>query len=220
MPILNFLPPILAILLCAAFLAVPLRRAASRKKRSAFDDRLLWVGLAAGLFDSEDCPATSRLEIALAAISRKLGLRAAIVTVHSRDACRVLATAGSDASLLRGLNCDSVHARDSLYCGTLAVRGQSLAIDYAGLTEWRRHRAYAERGWESYIAVHCGLEQGEDLVVAFFDTVPRDVFFTRAERALVEQLGPWIATMIGDDGAKAKPDSPSHAVADAPSIAH
>ena len=73
----------------------------------------------------------------------------------------------------------------------------AVAIEYAGVTVWRHHAAFQERGWESYIAVNCGLEQGEDLVVSFFDSVPRGTTFTRSERALVEQLAPWIASMVG-----------------------
>lgn len=173
-------------------------RRAHRARRSAFEDRLLWVGLAAGLFDSAECPATSRLEIALAAIARKLGLRAGLVTIHGRSTCRIVATAGIEASLLRGLGRGTEVSGASLYFGTLVAKGQSIAIDYASLTEWRRHPACRERGWESCIAVNCGLEQGEDVVVSFFDTSPRGAPFTRSERALIEQLAPWIMAMVGE----------------------
>jgi hypothetical protein len=158
------------------------------------------MGLAAGLFDSEECPATSRLEIALAAIARKLGLRAAMVTLQSGESCTVLATAALNAALLKGIERGTVIQRRTLFCSNLSARGQSLAIDYAGISVWRHHPSFEARGWESYLAVNCGLEQGEDLVVAFFDSVPRGTAFTRSERALVEQLAPWIASMIGGGG--------------------
>ena len=93
--------------------------------------------------------------------------------------------------------------RRALYCGTLAAPGQSLAIDYASLSEWRRHPAYAARGWESYIAVNCGLEQGEDIVVSFFDTSPRGAPFTRQERAFMEQLAPWVISMVSEHTSEA-----------------
>jgi hypothetical protein len=206
MPSQNFLPLLLTVLLGAAFLVRERRTHSARK--SAFEDRLLWMGLAAGLFDSDDCPATSRLEIALAAIARKLGLRAGIVVTHGRTDSTVLATAGVDASLLRGLERGARVPSATLYSDTLLARGQSLAIDYAALSEWRRHPAYEERGWESYIGVNCGLEEGEDLVVSFFDSRPRTVPFSRAERQLVEQVAPWVAAMVGERAGTGAPELP------------
>lgn len=195
----NLLFALLFSLGVAAFLFFRQRRL-HRAQRSALEDRQLWVGLAAGLFDAEDCPSTSRLEIALSAIARKLGLRAAIVTLHGYERCTVVANAGTDPNLLVGLEPGAKVLRESLYCGSVIARGRSLTIDYASLSEWRRHRAFRGRAWESYIAVHCGLEHGEDVVVAFFDTRPRGRPFTRAERALVEQLAPWVAAMVSGPG--------------------
>ena len=196
MPLQNFL---LFLITAAVFTPwfVKYRRRLRSARRSAFEDRLLWVGLAAGLFDSEECPATSRLEIALAALARKLGLRGAMVTLQSKDSCTVVAMAAMNAELIEGLTRGAAVPRRSLYCGNLNARGQSVAIEYASVSTWRHHAAFQLRGWESYIAVNCGLEQGEDLVVAFFDSMPRETAFTRSERALVGQLAPWIASMVG-----------------------
>jgi hypothetical protein len=206
MPSQKFLTLLLVFGALSALLTASRRRVISRR-RSHREERSLWVSLAAGLFDAESSPAADRLEVALAAIARKLGLRGAIVTAHGRDHCRVLAASAADPSLLPGLERGAVLARATLYCGTLRCRGQSLAIDYAGVSEWRSHRAFRERGWQSYVAVNCGLEGGEDVVVAFFDTSPRGTVFSRSERALVEQLAPWVATMVsGPDDRRAETD--------------
>ncbi|MGZ3651562.1 MAG: hypothetical protein ACXVB9_15755 [Bdellovibrionota bacterium] len=196
--LLLYLP--LFLLPIGAWLASRNRRS-KNAKISAAEERSLWVGLAAGLFDADDCPPTSRLEIALDAISRKLGLRGALITRHGRNHCAVLAASSTDPALLRGLERGSVISRGSVYCGSLHSAGQCLAIDYASLSEWRGHSAFRERGWESYIAVNCGRSGGEDIVVAFFDFRPRGSIFTRTERVLVEQLAPWISAMVDDKSA-------------------
>jgi hypothetical protein len=174
------------------------RRARTRRLGAAAAEGSLWVELAAALFERDEAPATTRMEIALAAISRKLGLRAAIVTRHDHNHCAVIASASEHAALLRGLERGNVVARSSLFCGSVRSGEASLAIDYASLSEWRGHAARGERGWESFVGVACG---SEGVVVSFFDSRPRALPLTRAERTLVEQLAPWIAAMVAGDRA-------------------
>lgn len=193
------------LLLCAIFAGrIALRRGRVRRRGNA-EESSLWMGLAAGLFEAEDSPVSSRMEIALKAIAKKLGLRAAMVTRHDRNHCAVIASAAETPQLLRGLERGSVVARSSLFCGSVRDEGSSLAIDYASLSEWRAHGALRERGWESYLGVACG---SEGLVVSFFDSRPRPAPFTRAERTLAEQLGPWISSMVAAETARSAPTLP------------
>lgn len=185
--------------LISSFFALKRRRRFLRDRLQAADERTLWVSLAASLFDSAECASSSRIEIALAAIARRLRLRAGIVTLHGRNSCRVIAGAGEDQALVNELKREAPISRISVYCGSLQDRGRSLAIDYASLSEWRKHSAYRERGWESYIGVNCGRYRNEEIVVSFFDTVPREQLFDRGEKALVEQLAPWIAVMVTEE---------------------
>jgi hypothetical protein len=180
------------------------RRGRSQRHGRA-EEKSLWGGLAAGLFEADDASAGERMEIALSALSRKLGLRAAMVTRHGRDHCAVVATAGEQPLLLRGLGRGSVVARSSVFCGSVREGASSLAIDYASLSEWRSHPALRERGWESYLGVACGKSS---LVVSFFDSRPRAAPFTRAERALVEQFAPWLSAVAASDAGRASPTLP------------
>jgi hypothetical protein len=164
------------------------------------------MGLAAGLFDAADCPSSARLEIALSALARKLKMRAGMVTVHSGDECRVIAHSG-DPRLLAKLVRHGNIPRASIFCGKLKSPGQTLTLDYVSLTEWRKHPAFLERGWESYIGIHCGTQNGSDVVVCFFDPSPRGAPFTTAEKSLLQQLSPWIASLSGEEHPAITPNS-------------
>lgn len=172
------------------------RRKKNREKTIASDESSLWVGLAAGLFDSADSPSGARMEIALGAVAQRLKVRAGIVTVGGKNGRRVLACASTDAALVSGLEAGSKLLSNSIYCGTVGANGQLLSIDYASLSEWRKHPACRDLGWECYLGLSCGSGGHENLVVAFFDTLPREQLFTAKEKALLEQLGPWIAAMV------------------------
>lgn len=136
------------------------------------------------------------MEIALTTIARKLRLRTGIVTLHGAEGGRVLTVVGGETELER----DGIIRNEDFFCSMLNQPGQLLAIDYASLSEWRKHPACRVRGLESYIGVHCGEQDGMHLVVSFFDPVPRDRLFSANEKTLVEQVGPWIAAMaIGNE---------------------
>ena len=182
---------------------VRLRGRLSRRKKA--DESSLWMGLAAGLFEADESSPTSRMEIALRAIAKKLGLRAAMVTRHDRNHGAVITAVAEAPELLRGLERGSVVARSSLFCGAVREDGASLAINYASLSEWRAHPALRERCWESYLGVACG---NEGVVVAFFDSRARAIPFTRAEQALVEQLGPWISSLVAAESVRISPPLP------------
>ena len=183
-------------------LALLTRRGVRRRRRRITEERQLWVGLAAGLFDASDCPASARLEIALAALARKLGMRGGMVTVQSGGECVIIAQSGDPCFLPIQPGQAGMIPRASVYCGGLTKPGQTLALDYASLTEWRKHPAFLQRGWESYLGVNCSSGESGQMVVCFFDPSPRGAPFTMAERALVQQLAPWIASLVEEERAE------------------
>lgn len=175
---------------CAAFWRRR-RRATVRRKIDA-DDGSLWIGLAAGIFDAADSPPSARLEIALSAMARRLRLRGALVVYRNGESCRVIAASG----ILEGLTPGAALSNGETYCGSVSPN-KTLAIDYASLSEWRRHDACRARGWEAFVGLDCG-EAGDGRIVAgFFDTTPRDHLFTQAELQLLEQMGPWFGALAG-----------------------
>jgi hypothetical protein len=180
-------------LICAiAFAAVWRRRRVTMRRQSDADEGSLWIGLAAGIFDATDSPPSARLEIALAALARRLRLRGALVVYRNGDGCRVIAASG----LLEGLAPGELLSNGETYCGSVGPNS-TLAIDYASLSEWRRHDACRARGWEAFIGLDCGSAGDGRIVVGFFDTAPREKLSTQAELQLLEQMGPWIGALAG-----------------------
>ncbi len=173
------------------------RRKHSPRTRVNAEERSLWGGLAAGLFDADHSPAGARLEIALLALAARLKVRGAMISVQGEGAIRIAAL--SDPAAISGLRCGQTVVENSLYNGALAARDELLVINYASLSEWRRHPAHRERGWETFLGINCGVLRGENVVVAFFDTAPRETPFSRSEELLVRQLAPWVAAMLGHE---------------------
>lgn len=165
-------------------------------RRFAAEDKQLWVGLAAGLFDHSDRSINTRMETALTALVRKLRLKAGMVSVHGENGGEVIAVAGCDASEREELEQGKLAQGGGFFYGHPSRAGQLLAIDYASLSEWRKHPACREQGWEAYLGLNCGERNGRYILVSFFDYVARDQLFSQAEKTLVEQLGPWIAAMV------------------------
>lgn len=177
-----------------------LRRRRRRRvaRRLAADEGSLWTGLAAGLFDSADSPPSARLEIALLAIAKRLRLKGGIVVRLDGDSMRVVAASAASEHLLDGLDRGATLPRRALYCGSVPA-GSTLAVDYASLSEWRKHEACATRGWEAFLGVDCGELSGVRIVAGFFDTTPRDQLFTRAEAHLLDQMAPWLGALAGQE---------------------
>lgn len=177
------------------------RRRVKRKRRLADSESSLWLGLAAGLFDSADSPPSARLEIALAAIAKRLGMRGGLVMLREGGTCRVLACAAPAAEgLLRG----RILARSETYCGSV-TEGTPLVIDYASLSEWRKHEACSLRGWESFVGVDCGGHEDIRFVAGFFDTAARDQLRSRSELQLLEQMAPWIGALAAEEAFSGAP---------------
>jgi hypothetical protein len=172
------------------------RKARKREKRARVNEELsLWAGIAASLFDSSEAPASARMEIALLAVARRLKVGAGLVTEQEGSGRIVLASAASDTRILAGLGRGSVVPQASVYCGSVRENTPPLAINYASSSEWRNHPACRDLAWETYLGIHCEASARKNLVVAFFDSVPREHPFTQAEKNLLEQVGPWIAAM-------------------------
>ncbi len=157
-----------------------------------------WSDFEASLLDPEEMP-DGRIIKALSSIAKKLRLRAALVTVGTGTERQVLASYAQDPSLIAGFGKGMVLNGRSLYCGSLANRPQILAIDYASLSEWRSHSACRDLGWETYFGVCVERVGDQSVVVAFFDTIPREKPFSKMDSLLLEQLGPLIAAMVEVD---------------------
>jgi hypothetical protein len=176
-----------------------------KARRSSPQDYSLWTSLTATFFEPEQAVPADRIKSALAAMARKLQLRGGMAILQTPSSTRILAVTGSDYSLVGGLAAGDEIQLASVYCSSLPEKGQALTIDYASLSEWRRHRAFRERGWESYIGA-CGISaHGSKITVAFFDSVPRDQLFSFSEKALVEQLVPWIALVVEEGFSEQEP---------------
>lgn len=195
---------LIAVSLVISALAIR-RRKHSPHVRLANEEGSLWSGLAAGLFDCDNSPAHARLEIALAALATKLKVRGAMITIHGAQNSWVAAL--SDGVGISGLRVAQEIQAGTLYSDLLTSPEQILAINYASLSEWRRHPAFLKNGWETYIGVNCGSMNGKAVVVSFFDTVPRVQPFHRMEELLVQQLAPWVAAMLSGYDEIIVPDS-------------
>lgn len=168
-------------------------------RRSALqlaEERSLWSTVAEGIFDHEESSQALCLEITLKAVAAKLGVSGAFVAIHGNTLSRTLFSLNSTPDLAAGLAVPS----DSIYYGSLENAGDLIVIHYSSLTAWRDHRALTERAWESYIAVNCGYLKGEPVVLAFFDSKPKEIPFSEAEKNLMKQIAPWVAAMLSGSG--------------------
>lgn len=146
-------------------------------------------------FERHGASSEGRIEAALYLGCEKLGLPNALVTLQQAENCCVHNVASIDGSgdlFVVG----QVLPRALLYCGALNRDRPSLSIDFAGISDWRMHRAHRDLGWESYVGVRRELSTGEGITVAFYGSRSRDLLFSPAEKRLVGQLGDWVATIL------------------------
>jgi hypothetical protein len=164
-----------------------------KRHRPAPEIELRWGEM--NLFERHGMSSVGRIEAALHMGCEKLGLPNAIVTLRQGESCCVQNIASLDGSGDRFV-VGQVLPRSLLYCGMLGLERTSLSIDYAGISDWRRHPAHADLGWESYIGVRRELSTGEGLAIAFYHHRSRESLFTAAEKRLVGQLGDWVAAIL------------------------
>lgn len=152
--------------------------------------------MAEGLFDRDvSTPLSGRIDLVLGAAARRLGLTHGIVTVRRGSLTEIcnLVSLGYDKS--RFLTVGSTVERSRFFCGVLRSGRPTITIDFASLSEWRKHPAHVDLGWETYIGAGCEIDEGEWITVAFFQSVPRDNLYSASEKAFVMNLANWVATL-------------------------
>lgn len=164
-----------------------------RQSRPAEDVELRWDEL--NFFERHGSKPEGRIEAALHMGCEKLGVPNSIVLLQQGANCCVQNVASLDGSEFRFV-VGQILPRSLLFCGMLGRDRPSLAIDYAGISDWRRHPAHAELGWESYIGVRRELSTGEGLTIAFYHSRSREALFSPGEKKLVGQLGDWVAAIL------------------------
>lgn len=174
------------------------RRRERRIERAKNQVDLPWDLMAETLFGREpSSPLSERIDLVLGAAAKRLGLTHGMVTLRrgSLIEIRNLVSIGYDKSrfLTAGMTLDSAR----FLCGSLRVGRAAITIDFASLSEWRKHPAHAEMGWETYIGAGCELRDGEWISVSFFQSVPRDNLYSPSEKAFVTNLANWVATLHG-----------------------
>lgn len=164
-----------------------------RRRRPAEEIELRWDEL--NFFERHGGKPEGRIESALHIGCEKLGLPNSIVLLQQGENCCVQNVASLDGSGDRFV-VGQVLPRSLLFCGMLSRERSSLSIDYAGISDWRRHPAHADLGWESYVGVRRELSTGEGLTIAFYHSRSRDTLFSAGEKKLVGQLGDWVAAIL------------------------
>lgn len=191
---------------CGILFFLALRTVSQARNRwsptSGSSESEFWKNLAENLFHrnskKNDIPEV-RIERLLRTTSERLGLRHGFLFLHNGDRCRLLSRAISGYSTHAPLHPGEVVDRKKIYCGLLSEKRPVIAIDVASLSEWRRHKACVELGWEAYIGAHIALGNGLSASIAFTDSRPRDKLFSRSEREFVRQLGTWIGQMLENE---------------------
>ncbi|MCO5143932.1 MAG: hypothetical protein M9962_12650 [Oligoflexia bacterium] len=79
-------------------------------------------------------------------------------------------------------------------------RQQTLAIDYAGSSDWKNHACFFDRGWESYLASTIKISESVFLTVAFLNSSPREDLFSLTEKEVLHEIShalkPWVEERI------------------------
>lgn len=172
-------------------------------------DARLWGEIASGLFASYDqeLSAQDRMELALRSGLKRLRVGGGIVTLNGAHGCRVLATVTADDASSGWLSAGKEISLGLTYCGLLNEGRESLAIDFASLSDWRHHAAHRDLGWESFIGTRRELESGGYLAVGFYGWAARDQIFGAEEKLFVSQLANWITAISQSEGKIAAPDA-------------
>lgn len=194
----SFVPFLFLFLATGGLFVVKRRSSVVRTRRMV--DSVRWEEMTDALFERPSTGELSeRLEQALNTGARKLGLAHGMVALHSGEGCVVLGLVSNEGWDPVGIRAGQPAARGQLYCGMMSESNPSLAIDFASLSEWRRHPAFRQFGWEAYLGCRVELGGGEGLTIGFFHSRPRAALFSRAEKDFVSQLAQWIAAMVQRD---------------------
>lgn len=159
--------------------------------------KIPWADMAQSVFEMENSGSPeNRMELALRTGIKKLGLSSGIISLHRGPECKVLSLQSEGYEIPKGIECGQKIAGRRIFCGEIKGDGEVLAIDFASLSEWRRHSAYQQLNWESYIGTRVRLDAESFLTVGFFNSRSREHLFSKQEKEFVNQLGRWIAAVV------------------------
>lgn len=189
----------LSIALLSGVVFITLRNPSKKARKEQLSEEDFWHSLNVSFFDKHGREEDRQmlLEAMLDFGCRKLKLANGLLLERKGESYAVH-TLVSDSYAMQGvfLKGKTIPGPD-LYCGRTWAQNDVLAIEYAGITEWRNHRSYRLYGIETYIGVPVR-ENGELFgVLCFFDQHPRDLFFSRGERDFMNTLSSWTAVVLG-----------------------
>jgi hypothetical protein len=188
--------------LLAAFSLV--RKLRQKPNAWAEEYRAPWAEIARGVFEMENSGSTEdRLGLALQTGAQKLGLPFGLATLHRGDTGTILNLHSEGYNFPAGLQKKQSLASRRLFCGEIKEGGGVLAIDFASLSEWRRHSAFQQLGCESYLGCRVNLEGGDSISLGFFNSRSREQLYSKSEKEFVLQLTRWVAALIQREKAAA-----------------
>jgi len=174
-----------------------LRKFRQKPNAWAEENRVPWSEIARGVFEMENSASTEeRVGLALQTGAKKLGLSFGLATIHRGDTGTILNSHSDGYDLPLGLQKGLSLASRRLFCGEIRDSGGVLAIDFASLSEWRRHSAFQQFGCESYIGCRIDLEGGDSISLGFFNSRSREQLYSKSEKEFVIQLTRWVAAVI------------------------
>ncbi len=180
------------------------RRQARLREPGAAHQEHSWDGVTQGLFEHHGPQVPQdRVETALRTGMRRLGLSHGLIAFHQGENCTILHAVSDSYEM--PFSPGAIISRKQIFCGVMAQGRDSLVIDFASLSDWRKHAAYQDLGWEAYIGVRIALAEGGWITIGFVSSYPRDSLFSRSEKEFVGQLSQWIFALLQREKAIAPP---------------
>lgn len=155
-----------------------------------------WSDFADALFEKhgKQNASETKLREILTLGSQKLNLRYGLVCAQSESGVKILAHSTSGYWPFQFKTGDSLSS-EAFFCGRLNSARETIMIDFASLTDWRKHPAYHQLGIETYMGAYLP-EAGTGISISFFDTTPRDHLFGRTDKEFLRQLGTWVSSHL------------------------
>jgi hypothetical protein len=172
---------------------------AEKRKMSA--EESFWHGIATSLFEQagETITQDVRIESALKAGATRLGLGHALLLRHMGENCQILSMASTGYAKPLRFHLGEEVSRNLLFNSHLSKTREMITIDFASLSEWRKHPSHRDLGWESFIAHYQEGVLEHPISLCFFDSRPRDHLYGKQEKDFVVQLGKWVFTILQND---------------------
>lgn len=171
------------------------------QKRKMSAEESFWHGIATSLFEQAGEVITQdiRIESALKAGASRLDLGHGMLIRHVGENCQILSMASTGYSKPHPFNVGEEVPSNLLFNGHLNKTREIITIDFASLSEWRKHPSHRDMGWESFIGLYQEGVLEHPVSICFFDSRPRDHLFGKTEKDFVLQLSKWIFTILQND---------------------